>query len=64
MRQPPPYMSSIMTIELERLERLAADSRQQARHCADPKARARWETIAAVYEKLSARVADGAAAAG
>lgn len=51
-----------MSIELERLERLAADSRQQARHCTDPNARARWEIIAAVYEKLSARVTDGAAA--
>jgi hypothetical protein len=53
------YISLAMTHELERLERLAADSRQQAHHCTDPGTRARWEIIAAVYEKLSARVADG-----
>ena len=56
--QPLHYISIAMTLELERLERLAADSRQQAHRCTDPGARARWEIIAAVYEKLSARIAD------
>jgi hypothetical protein len=44
-----------MSQELDRLVRLAEDSRQQARTATDPAARERWEIIATVYDRLSGR---------
>ena len=49
------YIGRVMSQELDRLVRLAEDSRHQARHAADPAARQRWEVIAAVYDRLSGR---------
>jgi hypothetical protein len=65
-RSTPPmrYIQVVMSYELDRLTRLAADSRQQARNTTDPNARERWEIIATVYEKLSARAAASNSASG
>jgi hypothetical protein len=58
------YIADVMSYEVDRFTRLAADSRQQARNTTDPHTRERWEIIATVYEKLTDRAAASNSSAG